>query len=146
MKEGDLLVKIKPDIYQSILDQTKASLNTAKASLAKAKAQRAESKAKYNRNQKLFKDEAISQSEFEQIEVSYKVAELNVESAEYAVISAEASVKEAEENLDKTAIYAPVSGTIIVKRVCSPPALRLAAPDSKTPIIHCVLPHALRYQ
>ena len=54
----------------------------------------------------------FSQSEFEQIEASYKIAKLNVESAEYSVVSSEASVKESRENLDKTSIYAPVSGTI----------------------------------
>ena len=112
VSEGDLLVKIKPDIYQSMLERAKASLNTAKANLAKSNAQFMESESNYNRNKKLFKDEAISEYEFEQIESVFKVASLNVESSKYAITSAEASVKEAQENLEKTAIYAPVSGTI----------------------------------
>ena len=112
VNKGDLLLKIKPDIYKSILERNKASVNTAKANLAKSKAQLAESKARFNRNKRLYNQEAISLSEFEQIEATYKVANLNVESSEYAVSSAEASLNEAEENLDKTSIYAPVDGTI----------------------------------
>ena len=112
VNKGDLLLKIKPDIYKSILERNKASVNTAKANLAKSKAQLAESKARFNRNKRLYNQEAISLSEFEQIEATYKVANLNVESSEYAVSSAKASLNEAEENLDKTFIYAPVDGTI----------------------------------
>ncbi|MBC8266986.1 MAG: efflux RND transporter periplasmic adaptor subunit [Flavobacteriales bacterium] len=112
VEKGDLLLKIKPDIYKSILERSKASVNTAKANLAKSNAQLTESKAKFNRNKRLYNQDAISLSEFEQIEAAYKVAELNVESSEYAVSSAEASLNEAEENLDKTSIYAPVDGTI----------------------------------
>lgn len=112
VRQGDLLVKIKPDIYLSMFDRSKASLNTAKANLAKAQAQLTESESNYNRNKVLYENEVISHSEYEQIEAAFKVATLNMKSAEYAVVSAEASVKEAQENLDKTSIFAPVSGTI----------------------------------
>ena len=117
VSKGDLLIKIKPDIYKSILERSKASVNTAKANLAKSKAQLMESDAKFNRNKRLYNQGAISLSEFEQIEATYKVTELNVESSQYAVSSAEASLNEAEENLDKTSIYAPVEGTISMLNV-----------------------------
>ena len=112
VEKGDLLLKIKPDTYQSILDRSKAALNTSKSALAKAKAQLIESQANFNRNQMLFNKGTISQSEFEKVQASYTVAQLNVEDGEYAVTSAEASLKEAQENLNKTNIYAPISGTI----------------------------------
>ncbi len=112
VQKGELLLKIKPDIYKSVLERSMASVNTAKANLSKSKAQLAENEANFNRNKRLYNQQAISLSEFQQIEVSYKVAKLNVEGSEYAVISAEASLNEAEENLDKTSIYAPVEGSI----------------------------------
>ena len=117
VEKGELLVKIKPDIYKSILERSKASVNTAKANLAKSKAQLTESESNFNRNKRLYNQQAISLSEFEQIEAAYKIAKLNVESSEYAVSSAEASLNEAEENLDKTSIYAPVDGTISMLNV-----------------------------
>ncbi len=112
VSQGDLLVKIKPDIYKSILQRSQATLNTAKADLLRTKAQLVEHESNYYRNTKLYDIGAISLAEFERIESLYKVAKINVESSQYAVISAEASLQEAEENLQKTAIYAPVNGTI----------------------------------
>jgi HlyD family secretion protein len=110
--KGDLLVKIKPDTYLSMLQRSEASLNTSKANLAMSKAQLVESQAKFNRYKTLYENGAISASEYEQVESSFKVAKLNVESSEYAVNSATASLNEAVENLNKTSIYAPVDGTI----------------------------------
>ena len=110
--KGDLLLKIKSDIYLSILERAEASLNSSLANLSMAEAQFQESQQNFNRNKKLLESEAISIADFEKIESQYKVSKLNVESAKYATISSEASVKEAKENLAKTKIYAPKNGTI----------------------------------
>ena len=110
--KGELLVRIKPDTYLSMLQRSEAALNSAKASLSMSKARLVESEANFKRNKTLFEKGAISASEFEQIESSYQVAKLNVESAQYAVSSAQASLNESQENLNKTNIYAPISGTI----------------------------------
>ena len=110
--KGDLLLKIKPDTYQSMLERSQASLNTSKSALEKAIAQLSESESNFSRNKILFENGTISRSEFEKIEASYKVAVLSVEDGEYMVSSAEASLREAQENLNKTNIYAPISGTI----------------------------------
>ena len=112
VEKGDLLLKIKPDTYQSILERSKAALNTSKSALAKAKAQLIESESNFNRNKSLYENGTISKSEFERIQASYTVTQLNVEDGEYAVSSAQASLREAQENLNKTNIYAPISGTI----------------------------------
>jgi len=112
VEKGDLLLKIKPDTYQSMLERSKAALNTSKSALAKAKAQLIESEANFKRNKSLYDNGTISKSEFEKIQASYTVAQLNVEDGEYAVSSAQASLREAQENLNKTNIYAPIGGTI----------------------------------
>ncbi len=112
VNKGDLLLKINPDTYKSVLERSNAALNTAKSSLAKAKAQFIESESNYKRNKILFNNGTISQSDFEKIEASYKVSNLNVEDAKYSVISAEATLNEAQENLNRTNIYAPISGTV----------------------------------
>jgi HlyD family secretion protein len=112
VEKGDLLLKIKPDTYQSMLERSQAALNTSKSALAKAKAQLIESEANFNRNKSLYDNGTISKSEFEKIQASYTVSQLNVEDGEYAVSSAQASLREAQENLNKTNIYAPIGGTI----------------------------------
>jgi HlyD family secretion protein len=95
-----------------MLERSQASLNTSKSALEKAIAQLSESESNFSRNKILFENGTISRSEFEKIEASYKVAVLSVEDGEYMVSSAEASLREAQENLNKTNIYAPISGTI----------------------------------
>lgn len=112
VSQGELLLKIKPDTYQSIYERSVAALNTSKSSLAKAKAQLIENEANFKRNKILFDNGTISSSEFEKIQASYTIAQLSVEDGQYSVSSAQASVKEARENLNKTNIYAPIDGTI----------------------------------
>ena len=132
IKEGDrvvkgkLLLKIKPDTYISQKDRASAALNTSQANLASAKArlvqveaQFDQAKLSYERNKQLWQEKTISQSDWEQAESSFKVAQAevqaareNVNSAEFSMKSAGASLAEAQEQLSKTAIYAPMSGTV----------------------------------
>jgi len=126
VSKGDLLAKIKPDIYESNYEQMQAALNSQKASEANAKARLAQVKSQfinarvtYERNETLFKQKVISQSEFDAAKTTFDVAQEEVTAAEelykaaqYNVQSTNASVKEARENLAKTNIYAPVDGTI----------------------------------
>lgn len=118
VKEGDfvqkglLLFKIKPEIYVSARDRAAATLSSTKARLSQVEAQLIQAELAYNRSKKLYEENTISQSEFEQAESQYKVAKAEKESAEYAVKSSEASLKEANENLVKTTVYSPMTGTI----------------------------------
>ena len=126
VNKGDLLVKIKPDIYQSAVERASAAVSssqsnieTAKAQLAQVKAQFANSEASFGRSKKLFDQGAISQADFDNAKAGYESAKAQVESAEegikasmFNVTSAQASQREALENLNKTSIYAPVGGTV----------------------------------
>lgn len=126
VKKGDLLLKIKPDTYISSLERIEASLNSAKANLANSKARLVQVEAQftqteltYNRNKKLFEQGAISQSDYDNATSAYAMGKADVEAtkqnvvaSDFTVKSAEASLKEANENLIKTSIYAPMTGTI----------------------------------
>jgi len=126
VRQGQLLLKIRPDNYESLLARARATVNSSRAQLEQAKAAVAQSqarliraKADYERNKKLLADKVISTADFEQIEANYNVARqdvesamANVEAAKFNVQGAEASLRDATENLRKTTIYAPVSGTV----------------------------------
>lgn len=112
VQKGTLLFRIKPEIYVSARDRAAATLNSTRARLAQAEAQMIQAELAYNRSKKLYDENTISQADFEQAESQYKVAKAEKESAEYSVKSSEASLKEADENLVKTTVYAPMSGTI----------------------------------
>lgn len=112
VKKGDLLVRIKRDLYESGVNRSVASLSTSKAGLSQAEAQMKEAKANYDRNKQLFAKGVISKSEWDKIVSAYEVAVAAKQSAYYNVQSATATVTEANDNLNRTTIYAPVDGTI----------------------------------
>lgn len=112
VEKGDLLVKINPDIYQSNLERVQASLQNARANYAQAQANLKQATADYERNKTLFEKGVISKAEWDKIISTYEVAEANKESAYYSMQSAAATVTEARDNLGRTNIYAPMSGTI----------------------------------
>lgn len=109
---GELLVKINPDLVEAAVDRSQAALNTSKANLNSSKAQFIEAERNFNRNKPLYDQGVISTANWDQIQRAFDVARLQVESAEFQVISAQATLKEARDNLGRTAIYAPDSGTI----------------------------------
>jgi HlyD family secretion protein len=129
--QGELLIKIRPDIYQSALERTRANLNQQKANLADARARVARSEAQmiraeseYKRNKELKDQKVISDADFELSEANYKVAVNDLMSAkesenaaEFIVASAQATVRESEENLRYTTIRAPISGIVSKRNV-----------------------------
>jgi HlyD family secretion protein len=119
VKEGDsvtigqVLAKIRPDEYQSALEQGQASVSTARAqrdistsSINSAQAQLEQQRADrnralaqldvakntYARNQKLYQDGVISTAE-------YETAQSNLRTAEAALAVADATIRTAETNL-----------------------------------------------
>jgi HlyD family secretion protein len=110
--KGQLLLRIKPDVYISQRDRSLAAISSARARLAQSEAQFKQAELSYNRNKQLYDEQTISKSDFEQAQATYTVAKADVDASRFAVVSAEASVKEANENLTKTSIYAPMTGTV----------------------------------
>ncbi|MEJ6566881.1 MAG: efflux RND transporter periplasmic adaptor subunit [Flavobacteriales bacterium] len=112
VKNGEVLVKINPDIYESVITRSRAAVNSSKAVLAQSDAALIEAKKLWERSQNLFVKGAISQQEFDAAQRSITVAELQKESSKYALQSAEANLDEAFKNLKRTTIIAPISGTV----------------------------------
>ncbi|MCX6320357.1 MAG: efflux RND transporter periplasmic adaptor subunit [Bacteroidia bacterium] len=112
VEKGQLLLRIRPDIYVSQKDRSLAAISSARARLAQSVAQFTQAELSFKRNKQLYEEQTVSKSDFEQAEASYTVAKSEVDAAKFSVVSAEASLKEANENLIKTSLYAPMSGTV----------------------------------
>ncbi len=112
VQKGDLLVRINPDIIQSGLNRSQAALQNVRAGLQQAEASLKEAKLNYDRNKGLFEKGVISKAEWDGAVSAYEVAEAAKQSAFYSVRSAQATVNEAKDNLSRTTIYAPMSGTV----------------------------------
>lgn len=126
VRKGQLLLKINPAIYSSMVNQAEASVQESRARVtnsremvAQAKAQYDQALTNYNRNKKLYDEKVISALEFEQAESAYRTAKASYDAAratvsggQYGVQGASAGLTQARENLRKTNIFAPTSGII----------------------------------
>lgn len=112
VEKGDLLAKINPDLIQATVKQSQAGLQNVRAQLAQARASEKNAKLNYERNKMLFEKGVISKSEWDQSVADYEMAQANAQAAYYSVQSAAANVKQSVDNLSRTTIYAPMSGTI----------------------------------
>jgi len=112
VKKGDLLVRIKPQQYEASRDSAEANYQSALAGLSTAKAQLARAEAEYVRNKELFEKKLIAESVFIDVQTSYNVELARLKQAEQQIANAKASLDRAEEDLLKTAIYAPLDGTV----------------------------------
>ncbi len=98
VNKGDLLMKIKPDIYIALRDQ-------ASSTLASAKASQQRSESEFKRANELFTKGLISKSDLEAATTSFEVSKAQFQQAE-------AALKQSDENLNKTTIYAPMNGIV----------------------------------
>jgi HlyD family secretion protein len=124
--KGELLVRINPAIYSSLVTQSEANVEETRARaknstemMAQAKAQFDQAQSSYDRNLKLYNDKVISSMEFEQAKASYLGAKASYEGARanssgglYGVKAASAGLNQSRENLRKTTIIAPRSGIV----------------------------------
>lgn len=112
VSRGDLVIKIKQDVYISLRDRAAATLNATRAQYQQQKASFTQAEQNYMRNKQLYGQKAISLQEFQASTAEYEMAREQLNAAEYNIESAVASLDEAEENLTKTVIYSPIGGIV----------------------------------
>jgi HlyD family secretion protein len=126
VKLGDVLVKIRPDVWLSQLERSEAALNqqsanaeSSKANLSRAQATFIRSEQDYKRQEKLWNEKVISESEWQLAQQNYKIAtndlksaEQSLEAAKFVVNSTQAGVKESRENVRRTTVNAPMKGVV----------------------------------
>jgi HlyD family secretion protein len=98
VKKGDLLLKIKPDVYVAQREQYAAGLLQTKANLTK-------NESEFKRMESLYKKGLVSETEYDQSRAS-------LEGSRAAYAQAKASLDQAEESLRKTTIFSPMDGTV----------------------------------
>lgn len=124
--KGQLLLRIRPDNFQEVVESARASLNSIRSNysqsqsvLQQRQAELVRSEQDFLRNKKLFEQKVISEADFIAARTNYEVAKKaveaaqgNLEAARYNIQSSQANLNQSVDNLSRTEIYAPVSGTI----------------------------------
>ncbi len=114
VKQGDLLVRIKPDYYKAQVEQDHAMVAAARASVLQSEAQAEKAELDFAQVDTLRQRGLVSDTDFNASRSAVRVARANVESAKANLQRAESALNQAEDYLAKTTIVAPRDGTISV--------------------------------
>ncbi|HEX5634301.1 MAG TPA: efflux RND transporter periplasmic adaptor subunit [Gemmatimonadales bacterium] len=114
VKKGQFLIQIDPAQFEGAVKRSEALLASSQASLLQAQANRDQSKRQLARalelqktNPNLVSTESVEQAQ-QQSDVAAAVYQTNLAQVEQA----RAAVKEARDNLNRTTLYAPISGRV----------------------------------
>ncbi len=109
---GDLLLKIKPDVYKAQVEAMQAALNSTRATVLSDKATLDNARLAYERAKSLFAKGLLSDSDRKTAETTYDTAKASLEAAQFGVQQSEGALKQTSDALGKTIVYSPVDGTI----------------------------------
>jgi HlyD family secretion protein len=131
VKNGQIIARIDPSLFQGALLQAQADLENAKANeaaakanLEKAQATVVQARADYQRTVGLTKEGVMSQQQLDLAKANADSAEAQVSAARAQVTQAtaqvaqrKAAVEVAQTNVDHTIIRAPIDGTVVNRAV-----------------------------
>jgi HlyD family secretion protein len=112
VKKGDLLVRIKPDVYVAARQSSEASYLSSVSGLSLSQANLRKAQLEFERNEKLYRGNLIAESVYGEYKTALEIAQAQVESSTHQVAVAKAGLARAEEELSRTTIYSPLDGTV----------------------------------
>jgi HlyD family secretion protein len=112
VKQGDLMVKIKPDLYQAQVEQQTAAVAAARAAAVNSNVQLEKATADLAKYQDLYDRKLVSDFDYSTYKTNYDAAKAGRQSALANVDGAEGLLKQAQDSLSKTSIYAPMDGIV----------------------------------
>jgi HlyD family secretion protein len=114
VNKGQFLLELDAQQYDAAVQRAEAGLANAKASAAQATASLNQAQSNYRRQMEIRKSNPnlVSEDQLEQLKTAVEVNTALADAAKHNVEQAEAGVKDAKVALDKTKIYAPMSGRV----------------------------------
>lgn len=112
VQKGDTLLKIRQDLYISMVERARATVGSLEADLLRQKANMMQAELNLKRAEKLYAASAISRAELESARTERAMMKGQLDAAAYDAKSGRAALNEALDNLKKTVIVAPASGTV----------------------------------
>lgn len=112
VKQGEVLVRIRPDPYVASRNSADATHRSALASVDLAKAEVEKARLEFARFEKLYAEHLVSESDFLGAKTALDVATARHQASQHQANQAKAALARAEEDLLKTTILAPIDGTV----------------------------------
>jgi HlyD family secretion protein len=112
--KGQFLLQIDAQQAEAAMQRSEAAVASSRAQLTQAQANLLQSQNSYNRTAAIKKTnpQLISDEQMEQLKTTVDVNKAMYESSRHSVDQALASQRDAKSLLDKTSIYAPMSGRV----------------------------------
>jgi HlyD family secretion protein len=112
VEAGQLLLELDRERYLAAVQSQEAQVRSAQANAKLARDNRAQSERVLKRAQELVARKLQSQSDLDAAETAFQVDSSRYQSAMDQVQQAIGQLKQAQDDLGKTTIYAPISGTV----------------------------------
>ncbi|MEO5617196.1 MAG: efflux RND transporter periplasmic adaptor subunit [Candidatus Eisenbacteria bacterium] len=112
VERGAFLVGLDRERYLAAVESAEANVRSAQANATLVRQNLDRAQKESARSKELLARELESQSEFDAKQTAFQVEESRHKSAIEQVEQARASLKQARDDLSKTTIYAPMSGTV----------------------------------
>lgn len=112
VEKGALLVQLEADRYRAAVESAEANVRSAQANAALVRETMNQAQKDLERSQELLGRGLESQSAFDARRTAYQVEVPRHRAALEQVAQAQAALKQARDDLSKTTIYAPMSGTV----------------------------------
>ena len=117
VRKGQVIAELDPSLFQTQVDQARATLIKSQADVDRAKVEVGDSSSKLRRAQELYDQKLISRNDLETAQSTAMQAEAALKSVEAQVTQARASLNQAQVNLQHTIITSPIDGTVISRNV-----------------------------
>ena len=117
VKQGQILARLDPSLFQTQIEQARANLIRAQADLDRLKVSLDDARVKLTRAQELSSRQLIPASDLETAQVNVRSTEAQIRSSEAQVTQARASLNQNDVNLQHTVITAPIDGLVISRNV-----------------------------
>lgn len=111
---GEVLLRLDPSQYEAAVSRSRASLSQAQAQAAQQRANVIRAEREYERTRSLWNRDStlVSGQQLDDAETNLEVARAQLTAAEHGVEQARAALREAEDQLARTVIRAPMTGTV----------------------------------
>ena len=110
--KGDLLLRIKPDVYKAQVESQQAALSGSKAAIEQHKAELSKADQDLKRIKNLHAQHLVSDQDLNAAQTQYDIAKSSLNTSQFDVQRAEGSLRQINDALTKTTIYSPSDGSI----------------------------------
>lgn len=113
VEAGQLLLTLDPETYRNAIEREEAGRRQSAISIERQRLTLSLAETRLKRGEQLLERKMIGQSEFDDLRNARELAKVELQSSEEALRRADAILSEAREQLSKTDVRAPITGTIV---------------------------------